>query len=420
MPEEKVLSLKKNMLWNSLGSITYLGCQWLITILVVRLSSGYENAGILALAMAIGNLFAPLAIYKMRTIQISDTNQERSAGEYLAFRIITIAIAFIGCMFYMVATCKSNAYLCIILYLLYKAVDTFIDVLHGIDQQNLRLDYAGKSLILRGVFSLLSFSLMLYFFDSLNLAVASMIIVSIPVAIFYDWRKTKTLSPLKPSISRKQASFLLAKFFPAAAAIFFCSATLSIPRQYLAFSMGDTALGIYAAVAAPVVVIQMGASYIYNPLLGSFAKYYNTFDFRNLRSLFLKTLGGIAVLAAFCTILLLLFGGWLLTLLYGDSIIPNLYLLFPIIACTVTTAAFWFLNDLLVAVRNIKGSFLGSFSSFISAIPFTFLCVNIWGMNGVSFAGIFSYGIGIFLFFFFLKNSLKQKKKEFVHKKNPT
>ena len=45
--EVKPLSIKQNMLWNSFGSITYLACQWLITILVVRLSSGYEAAGTL-------------------------------------------------------------------------------------------------------------------------------------------------------------------------------------------------------------------------------------------------------------------------------------------------------------------------------------------------------------------------------------
>ena len=35
----KQLSVKANMLWNSAGSMTYLACQWLTTIVVVRLSS---------------------------------------------------------------------------------------------------------------------------------------------------------------------------------------------------------------------------------------------------------------------------------------------------------------------------------------------------------------------------------------------
>lgn len=47
----KQLSLKANMLWNSFGSLFYSGCQWLVTVMVVRLSTSYEAAGILAVAM---------------------------------------------------------------------------------------------------------------------------------------------------------------------------------------------------------------------------------------------------------------------------------------------------------------------------------------------------------------------------------
>jgi len=35
------LFVKANMLWNSAGSITVLACQWLLTIVVVRLSGDY-------------------------------------------------------------------------------------------------------------------------------------------------------------------------------------------------------------------------------------------------------------------------------------------------------------------------------------------------------------------------------------------
>ena len=42
------LSTKQNMLWNSAGSMTYLACQWLVTVLVVRLSAGYDDAGLLS------------------------------------------------------------------------------------------------------------------------------------------------------------------------------------------------------------------------------------------------------------------------------------------------------------------------------------------------------------------------------------
>ena len=85
------LSVKANMLWNSAGSMTYLACQWLITIVVVRLSSGaFDNAGLLSLAMSVVGIFGTFANYKMGTYQISDIKRENTLGEYMGFRCLTL------------------------------------------------------------------------------------------------------------------------------------------------------------------------------------------------------------------------------------------------------------------------------------------------------------------------------------------
>ena len=49
---DKKLSLQSSIAWNSIGSIFYLGCQWLMTVLVVWIA-GLETAGILSLAMSV-------------------------------------------------------------------------------------------------------------------------------------------------------------------------------------------------------------------------------------------------------------------------------------------------------------------------------------------------------------------------------
>lgn len=83
------LSVRHNMLFNTVGSLMYQGCLWVITVLVVRLSDGYANSGILAFAMTIGNLFNPLATYSMRTYQVSDVRDRYSTHSYVALRLIT-------------------------------------------------------------------------------------------------------------------------------------------------------------------------------------------------------------------------------------------------------------------------------------------------------------------------------------------
>ena len=338
--EVKPLSIKQNMLWNSFGSITYLACQWLITILVVRLSSGYEAAGTLSLAMSVYNIFAPFAIYRMYTYQVSDVKRENTVGEYFAFRIITSSAALVCCLVYAALTCPGSALLAIALYAIFKIVGLLIDVLHGLDQVNKRMDYIGKSLVIQGVLTLAAFCSVFAVTASLEFALAS------------------------------------------------------IPRQFLSFSQGEAALGIYASVAAPVAIIQMGASYIYNPLLSVFSEQYAEKRAKDLAVTFCKVVGGIAVVGAVCAIGFELLGSWLLTLIFGQSIEPYTYLLIPVIASTIVSAYVWFFNDLLVALRCFRGSFVGNVVSVIIALPITLFFVHVFGMNGVSFTVIVAYGVG--------------------------
>ncbi len=88
------------MIWNSVGSLTNLGCQWVITVLVARLASSYEAAGVYSLAMSIFNMFSQLAQYRMYTVQIADVRKENSVGEYFTFRLITVTASLLALSLY--------------------------------------------------------------------------------------------------------------------------------------------------------------------------------------------------------------------------------------------------------------------------------------------------------------------------------
>ena len=85
-------SLGKNAFWNSIGSLTYQGCLWLTTVLVVLLSHGYADSGVLALAMTVGNVYDPIATYSMRVYQASDTDNAHPQAHYVGFRFVTMGI----------------------------------------------------------------------------------------------------------------------------------------------------------------------------------------------------------------------------------------------------------------------------------------------------------------------------------------
>lgn len=388
--KRKQLSIRSNMLWNSAGSLTNLGCQWLITVLIVRLSDGYDAAGVYSLAMSVYGIFSQLAQYRTYTYQVSDVRGENTAGEYLAFRAMTCSLALVLTMVYAFFTCRANALPAILLYTLYRLAALLIDVLHGSDQQAHRMDYIGKSLAFQGVSSVVLFVAVFAGTRSLELTLFVMTLAILAIGLVYDYPRTAQLVQIRPGISAQKARRLLIYCAPVVIAGIACSAAPSIPRQYLSLVMGDSALGAYASVAAPVAIIQMGASYIYNPLLGYFSEAYARKDRAGFVRLLAKTFVGIALVGVACSIGLELFGGALLTLVYGKRIAEYLYLLQPLVLCAVITGVMWFSNDLLISLRLFRATFIGSIIALAASLLVMVPGVALFGMNGVTLANTLS------------------------------
>lgn len=405
-PEQ--LSVKANMLWNSIGSMTYLACQWLTTIVVVRLSSGYDDAGLLSLAMSVVGIFGTFANYKMGTYQISDIKRENTLGEYMGFRCLTLAGSFVACMVYAWLTCATYALVTVALFYVFKAVGLLIDILHGEDQINRRMDYIGKSFMLQGVCTFAAFAVVYGITQDLNVAIVAMLVAVTAVLVLFDIPHCRRFARVTVSLSAKKALFFLRTSLPAVVASVAASAIFTIPKQYLAVVSGDAALGIYASVAAPALVIQMGAQYLYGPLLDIFPRLFFEGDDKGFLTLLVKTVLGIIGITVACAIVLEFIGGWALELLFGESIAPYVYLLQPIIVSTAATAFLWFFGDLLITLRHFWANFAGNVTAFLAVIPLTFMCVDVWDMNGVSFAGAGACLLGVLMLLGFLVHVVRR------------
>lgn len=400
------LSVKNNMLWNSAGSLVYLMSQWVITVLVARLSSSYDAAGVLALAMAVSNIFAHISLYKIRAYQVSDVKKQVSAREYVAFRLITIGVAFVVVSVYTMLTCSPSAFVPVVLYLVFRAGEVFIDVLHGVDQQNFRMDFCGKSFMMRGVAMLAAFAVSFGATGDLTLAIMAMIAVTYPV-IVYDVRCAARLDDLRPRITVRRALDLALTCLPAVLGAVFYICVVTVSRQYLGMWEGDAALGVYASVCTPAVAVQAGAAYLYDPLIGVFAQKFADGDRRGFLRLLAKVTAGIAALFAACMVVFWFAGEPLLVLVFGQSIAEHVYLLYPALVCVVLTAYVSFLSDLLIAVRDMRGNLVGNGVGFVVSLPCTVVLVQAFGGNGVSFAVSVAYAAASAIMLVFLLRRLR-------------
>lgn len=350
----KELSLQKNMVWNSIGSLIYLGCSWFTTVLVVTLSTDYADSGALAVAMAVGNLVASISLFKVRPVQVSVSDDSFSTGDFVGLRIVTSLFALIFVFIYSFVTVAPGNYGVVALYALFKVAESFVDVFHGVFQKHNRFDYAGKSQIVRGVLLLASFVIGLSVFRSLATSILLMALSSLMAILLYDRAIALSYGSISPRFNGLVLSSLIRKCFAGFVSSLLITMVVSVVRQSYGISFGNEELGHYAAVATPCVIIQALASYIYAPLYGKIADADKKRADASVGRLVAKVLSAIVLISAICLLASFLLGDLALEIIYGSSIAPYVYLIYGALVSTACAATISFLLDVLIILGKTK------------------------------------------------------------------
>lgn len=384
------LSIRSNILWNTIGNFAYLLSQWILTYIVVKFL-GFADAGVFSLAMTVAGVFAVVATYGMRSYQASDVEGRYSFGTYLRSRIITCTVALALCaVFAAVNGYSTYVFLCIFLYMLFKVLEAMSDVYQGMLQREMRLDYVGKSYLVKGVAILVAFLVSVAVSRSLLMSICTMSIVMILVIALYERRRTTLFVEKADTVQarsslRKNVTRLLFACLPLALYGLFFTVMGQAPRYFIEMLLGEEALGYYASIAMPVVVIQVSGSFIFSPLVTPMAKSLSENNRRDFLSMVKKVVLFIVGLAIASVVLGAFFGDPVLIWAFGAEIEPYTYLLMPLVACAIFTCLGWFLASVLTVMRALKTLLVVSGVSMAivlcGCIPF----VQQWGMNGASF-----------------------------------
>ena len=383
---------KSNVIWNTVGSVFYSACQWIITIIVVHVAT-YETAGHLSLAMTMSSSFSAISLFSMRNYQVSDVKEEFNTNQYVSSRIWTCLIAFLGCV--VIAPFGHSLFqtLCIDAFMLIRVAEAIVDVMHGIDQKYEKYDFIGLSFIYRGVVTVGVFTLMLYFTNNLLLTLFVMAVINLLVAVFFDCKKTYGLEKFKVVLRERGIVTLLKKCFPLVIFTFFLSLENLIPKNVLESVYGATELGIYSSIASPTLVVQVFASVVFSPFLPMFSKIYYEGEFDKFRKLLHKTYFMLVALCVVVTVGALLLGRFGLTILFGEDILEHYYLFMPIVYCTLLTGMCWIISAIVILLRKIKELLIAIIIDFGICLAITYPVITRFGKNGVSIVQLISLPI---------------------------
>ncbi len=393
----KKKSTLANIFYNSFGTMFYYGCQWLTTILIVRLS-GFEDSGVYGLAMTFTAAFGILALFNTRQYQVSDVVGEYSDQTYIRSRYIAMAAAFLICA----AGVFLNDYTpyqwsVILLYMMHKCAEAWIDVYHGVDQKNGRMDYICYSYLTRGILMLVSFCAVLYLTKNLVAAVASMTFITCFTAVFYDKRIAERFISKESETDRAAVKKLMIAMLPLAVVAVTNNLSISFPKYFLEMYYGEKTLGYYTSISTPSTIVQVGAQTIFVPLILPLADRLKENDKRGFVGILKKVAAVCAVFSVLAIVVSAFLGEWFLVLVFKEEIRPYAYLFVPVIVSTLFIAINGCLFPICTVLREIKGQIAVGVGGALSSLLASVFFVKRHSMEGVVIALLITLGIQIII-----------------------
>jgi len=377
----------KNFSWTFIGSLVYAFSQWLLIITLAKLSSP-DIVGQYSLALAIT---APVVLFsnmQLSNILATDSRDEYSFSEYISTRIILLSISLIV-IICIVGFGAYNPSLSIVIILvgLSKIVESLSELTHGYFQKVERMDYAGKSQMIKGITSVSIFILIFYFTNSLILSVVGMIGAWFLRLIYYDLRKVKLFTDVKVTIN---SSFKLITLFalPLGLVSILNSLNTNIPRYFLEYNFGLNELGYFSAIA----YILVAGNLLIRPLslvaAPKLAQNYQQNKKREFVILNIKLFLAAAILGFVAITIVYYFGEFILTFIYSIEYAKynNIFLLIMIgsILSYFTT----FLNVAIVAAREFKKQPYINLITMIAALLSSIYFIPSNGIEGAAYVTI--------------------------------
>ena len=243
---------RSDALWNLLGSLIYAGCQWLVLVATVKLSSVAE-VGRLSLAFALTAPIFLLLQLRLRAASATDAKLAYSYRQYALLRFTCTALALAATLVLCFAIhLKHDERTIVIWVALAKAVESGSDLTYGLLQRQHNLRVVALSMAARGVSSVLVFGFLLRSTGRLSVALAGLVAawalvflaVDIPCALRVSSRQEEPMEGTAGGVLN-----LAWLTLPLGLSMMFTSLSANMPRYFIQHALGAAALGAFSAAA---------------------------------------------------------------------------------------------------------------------------------------------------------------------------
>ena len=379
-------NIKKDYLWNSLGSLLQSAISPVLLIVITRLN-GIDDSGLFSFALSLSVVFWAVSLWGGRTYQVSDVKREFSSGGYVAVRFVASLIVVISAVVF----CVLNGYNAtktglIMILITFKILESIADSLYGVLQIHHKLYVAGISLTMKAMLGFAAFMAVDIVTKNVIYGTLAILLVNVLIIFLYDivWvRRVETIAVNKSLLKEYtgQAIAIMKHTSAVFVVMFLTMFSLNIPRYFLD-KFHPEQIGYFGIMAMPITLLGLFISFIIQPNVVNLSELLvkgKLKEFARIVSKINHITFGIGVLSV---VLSYLVGVWVLNTIFGININNfQLDLTIMVIGAAVNAFVSIYVN-LLIIMRRFKGQFYTLLLTDILAVVVSMCLIERLAMLG--------------------------------------
>ena len=348
-------NLRKNFLWNTVGSTLYAFTSLIFLVAVTRIN-GLDDAGVFTFAFANSCVFTIIGTFAGRIFQVTEKEGRVSENDFFYNRLLSIGVMILlGAAFGMIKGYGGYKFAVVLVLILFKALEALAEFFYGTIQKKNQIHIVGKSLVAKAILCTGAFIGVDVVTKNILLASAVMSLVALMVLVAYDIPKSR-------SLGFKRGKFRLdvcMSIFKAGCLVF----VINILTQYLInapkYAIDDLASSdqqtLYGILSMPATFMALVSGFLVHPFINQIKAFIDEKNRSGLNKLVGKLNAAIVVIGTLGSVAAYFLAVPIFKLIYGVDISGHEWSLVIILAGASFYGIVFVLENVLIALRKVKG-----------------------------------------------------------------
>lgn len=370
------------------------GIYSLATVIFVMLAKrivGEEAGAKFYMAFTTGQMLLTIGYFEIRPFQVTDVRGQYKPKEYFGFRVLSCAAMLVcglavGTVYAANGKADAAGFGLIMTMCALKMFDGIADVFEGEFQRNDRIDISGMSMAFRTIAVMAAFSAAAWITKNIYIASAAAMIAGLigVVCVAFVWSRRFERLSVSFAADKMKSLFgnTILLFIGSAMCMWLWNGT----KYVVEWTLTDKETLVYGIVFMPTMVINLGSSFVFKPMLTTLARHYENKETKKFAGL----LGVLVAIACGLTIVTFAAGAWLgipvLSWLYDIDLSPYKAVMLVLIAAGGFNAVSILFYYALTVMRLQKVIFAGYTISFIVSIVLPIIMVRNMGIMGAGWS----------------------------------